>query len=250
MRTSSATRVMLIFTALLVLSQLSAISLNYDKVKKNLKGLKSYEQKDYDSASMHFGDNVIAHPHDGTLHFNLGNSFHKSGEFDAALNEYERALRDPNFKDKSLVYHNIGNTFFEQDKYPEALESFRNAVLVNPKNADARYNYELTKLLMQRMQNENQSKSDSGEDNDNEEKQQQKQSPAEKSDSQDGEDAQVTKNEENDDGDQPDNNDPQQQKKLEEAEKMLRALMARERDFLEKEKELQKDFKPLKGRFW
>ncbi|MFA5499255.1 MAG: tetratricopeptide repeat protein [Candidatus Cloacimonadia bacterium] len=239
-------RLTLALIGLTLTMQLNGINLNYEKVRKNLKGIKSYEKEDYLSANQHFNENVIENPQDGTLHFNLGNNYHKMGQHDAAIIEYARALRDDSFKDKSLIYHNLGNTLFEQEKYKEALESFRNALISNSENQDSRYNYELLKQLMQRMQEEEQESEQSGE---GDKQEQQDMTPAEESDSQDGEEAEIAKREEGDD-EKSDDADPERQKKLENAEELLRALMTREKDLLEKERDRVKDAKPLKGRFW
>lgn len=243
----------MIITLLLIvsLSYTYAVNLTYDKVLRNLRGIKSYDQKSYEDARENFEENVINHPGEGTLHFNLGNAYFRERELDAAISEYLRALRDEEFPAKSNIYHNIGNALFEQQNYKEALESFRNAVISDPENNDARYNYELTRLLLQEMQNEQQKQPQSGdgEDEDEQQQEQQQQADAQPDDSDDGEDAEVVKRQEGQ-GDQPEESDPDRERKLEEAENILRSLMSREREFLEQERERQRDTQQPRGRFW
>jgi len=232
------------------LTFLSAINLTYDKVLRNLRGIKSYDSKSYDEARQSFEENVINHPGEGALHFNLGNTYYREGNLDAALNEYLRALRDDEFPQKSNIYHNIGNALFEKQNYKDALMSYRNAIIENPDNFDARYNYELTRLLLQAMQDQQQQQPQSGEgDDEDNQQQQQQQADAQPDDSEDGEEAEVVERREGE-GDQPQESDPDRERKLEEAENILRTLMARERELLEKERERQRDDIKLRGRFW
>ena len=241
-----------LFTLLITWTGLSAVNLTYDKVRSNLRGIDSYEQNDYDSAIKHFEENVVNNPGEGLLHFNLGNAYYRLGEFDQAVNEYYRALNDKNLIKRSETYHNKGNALFEQQKYKEALESFRNALISDPSNNNARYNYELTRQFLEQSQNEQQPQSGDGDDEDDD-SEQQDQSSAEESDSEDGDDDDVSEQQKGE-GDQDQQKEQQQkeldEKKLEEAEKMLRTLNARERQLLEEQREREREAQDLRGRFW
>ncbi len=221
---------------------LSAVNLTIDKVRKNLKGIKLYEEQKYEEATDKFQENVNKNYDDGVLRYNLGNSLYRQGDYDRAISEYARALRDDKFEDKSAVYHNIGNALFEQQKYKEALASYRNSVIANPENEDARHNYELTRLLLQEMQEEEQESdgSDSSE--------QQELSEMEKSDG-DGDDVAQVFEDNEDEGDESQDSQLEKEKKLEEAEQILRSIMAKEKDLLEEEKE-QAPQQNLRGKFW
>ena len=83
--------------------------LNYDKVITNLKGIKEFEKENFTDSEKEFSKNSINHPRDGRLHFNLGNSHYKNGKLEDAENDYNLALKDKDFTNKSSVYHNLGN---------------------------------------------------------------------------------------------------------------------------------------------
>jgi tetratricopeptide (TPR) repeat protein len=242
----------MIIICFVIVSSLTAVNLTYDKVLRNLRGIRSYENQDFEEARRNFEENVINHPGEGALHLNLGNSHFREGNLDAALTEYLRALRDEDFTDRSNAYQNIGNALFEQQKYKEALESFRNAVITDPENEDARYNYELTRLMLQEMSEETQQQPLSGDGDDEEEEEQQQQeqrADAQPDDSEGEEEAEVTQREEGE-GDQPQESDPDRERELQEAEDILRTLMARERELLEEEREKQREAQKLRGKFW
>ncbi len=243
---------LILIICLAAVSTLSAVNLSYDKVLRNLRGIRSYENEEFEDARRKFEENVINHPGEGTLHMNLGNTYYREGELDAALAEYLRALRDENFTSKTAAYHNIGNALFEQQKYKEALESFRNAVIADPDNYDARYNYELTRLMLQEMSEETQQQPQSGDGDDEEEDQQQEQqqhADASPDDSENGEEAEITKREEGE-GEESQESDLDRERKLEDAERILQTLMARERELLEEKRERQKETQELQGKFW
>jgi len=245
-------RLVLLMFCLVSISCLSAINLTYDKVLRNLRGIKSYNREDFAEAQQEFEENVLNHPGEGLLHFNLGNSHYRTGNLDAAITEYLRALRDEEFTDKSHAYHNLGNALFEQQEYKEALNSYRNAMIADPNNYDARYNYELTRLMLQEMSEETQQQPESGDGEEEEDQQNQQQdqmADAEPDESDEGEEAEVVQREEGE-GDSPQDSDPDRQRELEEAENILRSLMARERELLQEERDKERKNLELKGRFW
>ncbi len=245
-------KLILVMIFLVSMSSLSAINLTYDKVLRNLRGIKAYENEDFTEAQREFEDNVINHPGEGPLHLNLGNTHYRAGNLDAAITEYLRALRDEEFPNKSNAYHNLGNALFEQQEYKEALQSYRNAMIADPDNYDARYNYELTRLMLQEMSEETEQQPESGEGEDEDEQQNQQQdqmADAEPDDSDEGEEAEVVQRDEGE-GDSPQDSDPDRQRELEEAENILRSLMARERELLQEERDKERKSLELKGRFW
>ncbi|MBQ3148124.1 MAG: tetratricopeptide repeat protein [Alistipes sp.] len=54
------------------------------------------------------------------------------------------------------AYYNLGNTQFVQQKLQEALSSYRKALTLRPDDMEAKYNYALTKKLLEQNQNQNQ----------------------------------------------------------------------------------------------
>ena len=85
---------------------LQAEILTYDKVLKNLKGIKEYNKENFTRSEELFNKNSINNPRDGRLHYNKANSQYKNGELEAAEQEYYQALRDQDFKNRSETLHN------------------------------------------------------------------------------------------------------------------------------------------------
>jgi len=80
--------------------------------------------------------------------YNLANSFYNKELNQEALNQYRSSIKKA--KDKTTLhksFHNLGNLFMKNKDYQNAVNSFKNALLNNPKDDETRYNYVLAKEL-------------------------------------------------------------------------------------------------------
>jgi Ca-activated chloride channel homolog len=248
----------IILSALLLILSLSLFSdiLSYDKVLKNLKGTKHLEKGETEEAEMQFEENAVENPKDGRLHYNLGNAQVKSGKLEDAENSYNLALRDKDLKNKSDVFQNLGNVKFEQKDYPNAIVNYRNALVEDPQNIDARYNYELAARFLQKQQNQQQQQNqDQDQDKDKEKKEQEKQQQSK--DQEKKEDKQEQQKKEEQKSDEQKKQEQQQMKEQEkkdqekkDAEQMLKALLEKEKEEMKKEKAKLNVDKAKKGKFW
>ena len=72
------------------------------------------------------------------------------------------------------AYYNLGNTQFVQQKLQEALQSYRRALTLRPDDMEAKYNYALTKKLLEQNQNQNQDQNQQNDQNQNQNQDQNK----------------------------------------------------------------------------
>ncbi|KQC06356.1 MAG: hypothetical protein APR54_07255 [Candidatus Cloacimonas sp. SDB] len=234
---------------------LNADILTYDKVFKNLKGIKEYNNENFEKSEDIFNENSINNPRDGRLHFNKANSKYKTGKLEEAEQEYQMALKDQNFRNRSETYHNLGNVKFQEQDYKEAIKQYRNALIEDPENLDARYNYELTSRFLQQQQQQQQQSQDDQKSDKNEEQQEQ-QSEQQKEDDNQDQQQQQQKQKQNEEEEQRENEEQQQQqmkldeKKKEEAEQMLKTLLQKEKEEMKKQKEKLNVDKSKKGKYW
>ena len=194
-------KIFLIISIIFISFSLFAEVLNYDKVITNLKGIKEFEKENFTDSEKEFSKNSINHPRDGRLHFNLGNSHYKNGKLEDAENDYNLALKDKDFTNKSSIYHNLGNVKFQQQDYKNAIVNYRNSLIENPENNDARHNYELTARMLERQQQQQQQQQENQQDQENqkknEEQQNQQQDQKEKQEQQDKKQEQKEEQKEN-----------------------------------------------------
>ncbi len=242
-----------ILLALLAFSlMLSAEILTYDKVLTNLKGVNAYKKGDLEKAQSSFEENAIDNPRDGALHYNLGNAYFKNGNLEQAEQEYMMSLRDEDFEDVSQSYQNLGNIYFQNQEYDKALGSYWQSVVENPQNADARYNYELTKRYMQQQQQQQQQQnSDQNQDQQDKQEQQQQQKGEKEDEKKDQEEQQQQSDQEKkEEQQQQQAQKSKEEMKKEDAEKLLKALLEKEKEEQKKEKEKELGTPRKQGKYW
>jgi tetratricopeptide (TPR) repeat protein len=165
--------------------------------------------------------------------FDLGDAYYKQGRFDEAQRSYNAsAVSAPTPVDKAAAYHNIGNALFKADKIAESVEAYKQALRLNPKDDDTRYNYELAKERLKQQQNQQQQNKNS-QDKNQQKNQQQKQQQQQPKQSQQQEPKQNQSK-------QPQAQQQKNNMSKEEAEQILQALR-------NKEVELQKELRKREG---
>ena len=77
--------------------------------------------------------------------FKKGNQGYEEGKFDQAIGEYEKILDlgIKNFK----VFYNLGNAYFRQNQLGRAILSYRRALILQPRDEDAKANLSFVKLF-------------------------------------------------------------------------------------------------------
>ena len=188
--------------------------------------------------------------------FNLGDALFKQGRYDDARQKFESIIEDPKTPPtiKGYAHFNIGNAYLQEfaqdpkenkDKIDESIESYKQALRMNPKDANARFNLEFARNLKQKQQQQQQQQQQD-QDQNKEEKEDQKQDQnkdKEQEQNKDKDKEQKGENQEKDNKQEKEEEKGQEEKKdeisKEEAERLLKALE-------NKEEELQEDRKDQK----
>jgi tetratricopeptide (TPR) repeat protein len=92
------------------------------------------------------------------LDFDLGLSNHYAKKTDEALNYYDQATQNPDQKIASFAYNQAGVIFGNKKEYQAALSKFQSALIQDPLNEEARYNYELLARWLKRDEERKQQK--------------------------------------------------------------------------------------------
>lgn len=196
---------------LLVLTFTASIaSAQQGKENKSIKeGNKAYRNAEFDKASDAYRQALKKNPRNAAALFNNGNALYKSGKKDESVQAYDNAINlfeTP--ASKGNAHYNKGVVLQHAQKLPECIEAYKQALILDPGNEDARQN--LQKALQQLQQ------------------QQQKQKK---------EDQQQQKKQQDKKQDQDKQKEPkQQQSKLtkKDAEEKLKALMQQEKNLQDK----------------
>ncbi len=140
------------------------------------KGNRLFNKENYDAAIEKYSEALTFSPNSFDINFNLSNAQHKAQQFDKAEESMAKLAADTlrNNADRAEAYYNLGNSQFHQQKLKEALESYKSSMRLNPMDTTAKYNYAITKLLLEAQpeqdnqdqnQDENQDNQDENQDN-------------------------------------------------------------------------------------
>ena len=201
------------------------------------KANEAYENGNYASAVELYRQAIQANPDDPRLYFNLGNSLAQIGRVEDAQQAYEqfKSMTDDPIE-RSLADYNIGNLYSETQQLETAADFYRQALMNNPDDNDARHNYELTVRQQQQQQEQQQQdqNQDQDDDQDNQDDQQQQDQDQQQDQNQDQQQDQG--------GDSDNQQEMETPMSLEEAQSILDALEQRERDLLrDREKDAQEE---------
>ena len=114
-------------------------------------------------------------------------------------------------ENRAEAYYNLGNAQFVQQKLQDALQSYRRSLVLNPNDMEAKYNYALTKKLLE--QNQQNDQNQQNQDNQNNQNNQDNQNQNQPQNQPQGGDDNQNKNDQNNDNqnqNQDQNKDNQQ----------------------------------------
>ena len=120
-------------------------------------GNQSYKKDKYSDAEVSYRKALEKNKESNQGVFNLGDALYKQERYGEAAEEYRKAAEkqtDPH--EKASALHNLGNSFFKEKKYPESITAYKDALKLNPKDEDTKYNLEYAKLMIQLQQQQQQ----------------------------------------------------------------------------------------------
>lgn len=124
------------------------------------KGNKLYKKKDYQNSVEIYNRALKSDKDNDKIRFNLANAFYRLNQYDEAIRIYE-TIKNKKVISKSL--YNAGNAYYMKNDIEKAIDSYKKAILSDPKNEDAKYNLEL--LLKKKNSSSSSSSSQSSQNN-------------------------------------------------------------------------------------
>jgi tetratricopeptide (TPR) repeat protein len=208
--------------AIFIFMGFSVSSFGQSPKESIIKGNKSYKENNFDAAENAYRDALKNSDTNVTASYNLGNVLYRKDNTEEAVKSYDNAIANAKSNAiKQEAFYNKGVALQKAKKLPECITGYKNALILNPNDEDARQNLqralkEQQQQQKQQQQNKNQNKNQNKDQNKNQNQNKQ---------------------------DQKKNNEPQpQQSKLtkQDAEEKLKSL-------LQNEKELQDKLHKIKG---
>ncbi|PIS28490.1 hypothetical protein COT42_07845 [Candidatus Saganbacteria bacterium CG08_land_8_20_14_0_20_45_16] len=105
-----------------------------------------YQKQAYPEAGQIYQKIIKQKPKDQKSQFNLGDSLYKDGQYEASQQLFTKLTAEATSqKLKQRSYYNLGNSLFKQEDYKNAIKSYEEALKLDPKDKDAKFNLELAK---------------------------------------------------------------------------------------------------------
>ena len=122
-----------------------------------IKGNQYYGQQQYEEAEAQYRKALEFDDKNTTAQYNLANSLHKQKKYNEAAELLERLTRET--KDNSLrsaEHYNRGVAFTKQKMLAESIESYKDALRLNPNDLQARENLQKALQELKKQQQEQQ----------------------------------------------------------------------------------------------
>lgn len=208
-------------------------------------GNRQYKDKQYNEAEVNYRKALEKNKELKEGQFNLGDALYKQGRYEEAEKQFRMSAQKSSGKSRAQAYHNLGNALLKQKKIEDSIQSYKDALKLNPQDQDTKYNLEFARRLLQQQkqqqQNQQQNKDQKKDKKDQKQNQQQDQQKEQNKD-------QKKQDQQNQKQDQLQKQQQQQEQKQqaeqkkeqisrEDAERILQALKNEEKNV---QKKLQK----------
>ncbi|MDR2511463.1 MAG: aerotolerance regulator BatC [Bacteroidales bacterium] len=215
-------KIKVVFFAILMI--LGEIIFAQNPLRQFRNGNEAYRDSNYTEAQIYYAKGLNIDSNNVCAYYNLANTLYKEGNYEMADTLYQavQVASKLTSREKSEILHNRGNISIQKEDYANAVKNYKEALKFNGRDKDTKYNltYALNKLQQQQNQ---QDKDKQNKDNQDKQKNQQNKE-------------QQNKDQGQDKGQQQ--NQLQQMSK-EDAERILKAVENREKETLDKKKEVK-----------
>ncbi len=120
--------------------------------RRNQEGLHAYDQGRYADALQQFLAAKGIKPGSAALKNNTAAALYEMKKYREALEEFSKIDPEKSGLAKENIRYNQGNACYRLQQYEQALENYKQCLLANPNDRDAKINYELTLKKLQQGQ--------------------------------------------------------------------------------------------------
>jgi Ca-activated chloride channel family protein len=141
-------------------------------------GNKQYRKGQYDKAVPEYQTAIKKNPKSAVASYNMGNAAYKTSDLDGAIKQYDDA--NVNAPDKELrqkALYNKGVAQLKQKKLQESVDTWKEALRLNPADEDTRMNLQKALAELRRQKEQQQQKQQQQNQQQQQQKQQQKPKP-------------------------------------------------------------------------
>jgi hypothetical protein len=215
-------------------------------------GNKLYNDSNFAAAQEKYLKSIEKNSNNLKSAFNLGDVLYKQKKWDEAKQQFSILAQTSSDKEiKSKSFHNLGNIHLENKAYEDAVKAYKEALKINPKDEETRYNLAFATDKLKKEQNkQNQDNKQDQQNKENQDKQQD--NKQNQQDQQQKQDEQQNEQQNNQDKDkqQEQKQQPQNQLSKEEAKRLLEAMQNEEKNVQDKLKRQKAGVKVKSDKDW
>lgn len=179
-------------------------------------GNQFYKEQKYNQATEQYASALQKEPNNSIAIFNQAAAMYQLGEYDKAETYFDGlAKQSKNHEMMSKSFHNLGNAFYKKEDYEKSVAAYKQALKLNPKDVDTKYNL---MMAMSKLKNNQNQQNKENQQNKDQQKNKDKQPPKDQNNNQQAQNKDQ----------QQSASKPQQDKKQgmskEEADRLLEAL--------------------------
>ena len=208
------------------------------------RGNRDFKKEDWKAAEIDYRKALVKDSSSVAANYNLGNTLYRMGDMEQARKSYD-ALKKvaPSSPAASDLYYNMGNAASQAKDWQAAVDAYKESLLRNPGDMDAKENYIYAKEMLKNQQNQDQNGGNRDQDNQQDQDDKNNQQNQDNKDNQDKNDDQ-NKDRQDDGNNQDQQDSPQQQPQHgqqpkitpQAAQQMLQAIQEKEKETQEKVK--------------
>lgn len=149
--------------------------------EKIVKGNKAYIENRFDEAENDYRDALKKSENDPTANYNLGNTLYRKDNTEEAAKAYDHVIANTeNNTLKQQAFYNKGVALQKAKKLPESIIAYKNALILNPEDEDARQNLQRAMHEQKQEEKKNQENKQNNKNNKQENQDQKKKQDQEK----------------------------------------------------------------------
>jgi len=206
----------------------------------NQKGNDLFEQKKYQSAIDSYRKAQVKNPEDPTIRYNLATTLYHVDSYQESSKELERSIEGAQDKTlKTRALYNYGNTQYRLGNFEKAIEAYEQALEIDSKDEDAKYNLEFLQKKKSMFDKKNEDRKKDQKQDQQQQDQQQQQQQKQQQQQQEQDQQQQEQDQQQQEQDQKDQQEQQQQRQQEQDEKEGEQERQQQQDQQQREQEQQ-----------
>ena len=204
------------------------------------RGNRDFRKENYREAEIDYRKALVKDSLSLAANYNLANALYREGDMANAAKALEQIKEvAPSSASASDYYYNVGDVAIAQQNWQGAVDAFRQSLILNPDDLDAKENYIYAKKKLEEQQNQQQNQQQSQDNQDQDNKNDQNQNDQNQDDqNQNNDQNQNDQNQDQKNENQDQKNQPQQgqEPKItpQAAQQMLKAIQAKEKETQDK----------------